>query len=107
MVRVVAVARCRSRLWAAGPLLLLLRWPGLLFAAEQVALVEVFLEQRPDASALLQGEVVESGSEKRDELRGELVLVRLVCEGGWGPPWTNLQPLLDYYQTHVLMICWL
>lgn len=63
--------------------LLLLRWPGLLVEAEQVALVEVFVEQRPGVSALLQGEVVEPGrgsSEHRDEepeeLEGDLVLVR-------------------------------
>ncbi|XP_004555711.2 RING finger protein 215 isoform X1 [Maylandia zebra] len=66
-------------------LLLLLRWPGLLAVAEQVALVEVFLEQRPDASDLLQGEVVESSlgggsseqrDEEREELEADLVLVR-------------------------------
>ncbi|XP_036954310.1 RING finger protein 215 [Acanthopagrus latus] len=65
--------------------LLLLRWQGLLVAAEQVAVVEVFLEQRPGVSAVLQGEVVESSkgsksSEHRDEdqeeLEGELVLVQ-------------------------------
>lgn len=64
--------------------LLLLRWPGLPAAAEQVALVEVFLEQRPGASDLLQGEVVESSrgggsseqrDEEREELEGDLVLV--------------------------------
>ncbi|KAM7391116.1 hypothetical protein PAMP_021832 [Pampus punctatissimus] len=69
---------------AALPLLLLL-CPGLLVVAEQVALVKVFVEQRPGVSALLQGEVVESSagswsSEHRDEdgedLEGELVLVR-------------------------------
>lgn len=72
------------------PLLLLLlqRCPGLtllLAGAEQVALVEVFLEQRPGVSALLHGDVVESspassGSEQRDEmpeqLEGHLVLVQ-------------------------------
>ncbi|XP_029943191.1 RING finger protein 215-like [Salarias fasciatus] len=63
-------------------LLLLLRWPGLRVAAEQVALVEVLLEQRPGVSALLQGEVMEpdGGSEYRDEvgeeLEGDLVLVQ-------------------------------
>ncbi|XP_068995281.1 RING finger protein 215 [Embiotoca jacksoni] len=65
--------------------LLLLRWPGLLITAEQVALVEVFLEQGAGVSALLQGEVVESSkgsmrSEYRDEdleeLQGDLVLVQ-------------------------------
>ncbi|XP_029366734.1 RING finger protein 215 isoform X1 [Echeneis naucrates] len=60
--------------------LLLLRCSGLLVAAEQVALVEVFLEEPPGVSALLQGEVVEPGrgsrsSEDREELEGELVLV--------------------------------
>ncbi|XP_034548339.1 RING finger protein 215 isoform X2 [Notolabrus celidotus] len=61
-------------------LLLLLRCSGLLVAAEQVAVVEVFLEQRPGVSALFEGEVVESSSEHRDEdqeeLEGELVLVQ-------------------------------
>ncbi|KAM4576898.1 RING finger protein 215 [Odontesthes bonariensis] len=62
--------------------LVLFWWPGLLVAAEDVALVEVFLEQRPGVSALLQGEVVEASrsSEPRnqgeDELEGNLVLVR-------------------------------
>lgn len=56
-------------LWVFSPLLLV--------AAEQLALVEVFLEQRPGVSASLQGEVVESGwasrsSEDRGELQGEL-----------------------------------
>ncbi|KAM9858483.1 RING finger protein 215 [Aulostomus maculatus] len=64
------------------PLLLLLLWMELLVSAEQVALVEVFLEQRLDGSTLLQGEVVEaSGSSKhreedREDLEGELVLIR-------------------------------
>nr|XP_046241906.1 RING finger protein 215 isoform X3 [Scatophagus argus] len=66
--------------------LVLLQCPGLLLVkAEQVALVEVFLEQRPGVSTLLQGQVVESNkgsrsSEHRDqdqeELEGELVLVQ-------------------------------
>ncbi|CAI5649218.1 unnamed protein product [Oreochromis niloticus] len=73
------------RLGVSLPLLLLLRWSGLLAVAEQVALVEVFLEQRPGASDLLQGEVVESSlgggsseqrDEEREELEGDLVLVR-------------------------------
>lgn len=80
----MAAGRCWCCLWATLPLLLLLRWQGLLVAAEQVALVEVFLEQRPDVSALLQGEVVESSggsgsSEDRKELEGELVLVSRVA----------------------------
>ncbi|TNN58192.1 RING finger protein 215 [Liparis tanakae] len=88
----MALARCRCwcRLWATLPLVLL-RWPGPLVAAEQVALVEVFLEQRPVVSALLQGEVVvESGrsAEDREELQGELVLVQVAEEtqasGGGG-----------------------
>ncbi|XP_036000251.1 RING finger protein 215 [Fundulus heteroclitus] len=78
------VSAHRRCLWFPAPLLvpLLLRWAGLLVAAEQVALVEVFLEQQPAVSALLQGEVVESSrgsrsSETRDEeLEGNLVLVR-------------------------------
>ncbi|KAM9743838.1 RING finger protein 215 isoform 1-T1 [Menidia menidia] len=63
------------------PLLLFWR-PELLVAAEQVALVEVFLEQRPGVNALFQGEVVEASwrSEPRnhdqDELEGNLVLVQ-------------------------------
>ncbi|XP_072243418.1 RING finger protein 215 [Leuresthes tenuis] len=62
--------------------LVLFWWPGLMVAAEDVALVEVFLEQRPGVSALLQGEVLEASksSEPRnqveDELKGNLVLVR-------------------------------
>lgn len=56
----------------------------LLVKAEQVALVEVFLQQRPGVSALLHGEVVESskdsrsserGDEDGEKLEGELVLV--------------------------------
>ncbi|XP_038144056.1 RING finger protein 215 [Cyprinodon tularosa] len=80
------VSVCRCCLWLPSQLLLLLllllRWPGLLVAADQLALVEVFLEQQPAASALLRGEVVESGrgsrsSESRnEELEGNLVLVR-------------------------------
>ncbi|KAG7220481.1 hypothetical protein INR49_018200 [Caranx melampygus] len=76
----MAAARFWSCLWVTLPLLLL-RWPGLLAAAEQVALVEVFLERPSDVSAVLQGEVVESSggsksSEDREELEGELVLVQ-------------------------------
>nr|XP_040052679.1 RING finger protein 215 isoform X3 [Gasterosteus aculeatus aculeatus] len=77
----MSLARCCGRLWVTLPLVLL-RWPGLLLAAERVALVEVFLEQRPAVSAVLQGEVVESGGGgggesrvDRDELEGELLLV--------------------------------
>uniref|UniRef100_A0A3P8WVJ2 RING-type E3 ubiquitin transferase n=1 Tax=Cynoglossus semilaevis TaxID=244447 RepID=A0A3P8WVJ2_CYNSE len=70
-------------IWVTVPLLLL-RWPWLLLlpaAAEQVAQVEVFLEQRPGVNTVLQGEVVESSgdsgsSEDREELDGELVLVQ-------------------------------
>lgn len=88
-----AVARRRCCLWLILPLLPML-CPGLLLvvAAEQVALVEVFVEQRPGVSALLQGEVVEPSagswsSEHRDEdgeeLEGELVLVSVaqICNG--------------------------
>lgn len=69
--------------------LLLLRCPGLtllLLEAEEVALVEVYLEQRSDVSSLLHGEVVESSKDSnsidhqdydRETLEGELVLVSL------------------------------
>lgn len=69
--------------------LVLLGCPGLMLlvlGAEQVALVEVYLEQRSDVSALLQGEVVESGKDSssaehqdydRETLEGEMVLVSL------------------------------
>lgn len=77
----------RCCLFLPSPLLvlLLLRWPGLPVAAEQVALVEVFLEQQPAVSTLLQGEVVESSrgsrssetrDEEQEELEGNLMLVR-------------------------------
>ncbi|XP_073321867.1 RING finger protein 215 isoform X1 [Pagrus major] len=77
----MATARCWCFLRVTLPLLLL-RWPGLLVAAEQVAQVEVFLEQRPGVSAVLQGEVVEPSKssehpdEDQEELEGELVLVQ-------------------------------
>ncbi|XP_034728805.1 RING finger protein 215 isoform X2 [Etheostoma cragini] len=77
----MAPDRCWCCFWVTLPLVLL-RGPGLLVAADQVAQVEVFLEQRPGVSALLQGDVLESGrggrsSEDRDEeLEGELVLVQ-------------------------------
>lgn len=76
--------------------LLLLRCPGLsllLLEAEEVALVEVYLEQRSDVSALLHGEVVESSKDSngvdrqdydRETLEGELVLVSL----------SNVEPVL-------------
>ncbi|KAF0034317.1 hypothetical protein F2P81_014383 [Scophthalmus maximus] len=98
-------------LWVTLPLLLLLRWSGQLVAAELVAQVEVFLEQRPGVSALLQGDVVESSgggrsSEDREELDGELVLVRdeeTQVSGGKGEedddaakeqePWIGLVPV--------------
>ncbi|XP_075960962.1 RING finger protein 215 isoform X4 [Anarhichas minor] len=95
----MALARCWCRLWVTLPLVLL-RWPGLLVAAEQVALVEVFLEQRPVVSALLQGEVVEESgrsSEDREELEGELVLVQedeeTQVSGGKGEEDTKEQEL--------------
>ncbi|KAM3610690.1 uncharacterized protein V6R79_007432 [Siganus canaliculatus] len=85
-VGTMASARCWCCLWLTSPLLLLLRCPELLLVeADQVALVEVFLEQRPGVSALLQGEVVESskgsggvksGDEEQEELEGEMVLVQ-------------------------------
>ncbi|KAF7648173.1 hypothetical protein LDENG_00160970 [Lucifuga dentata] len=65
-------------LCAAVPLLL---WPGLLVTAEQVALVEVFLDHRAGVSVLFHGEVVEStqgsrSSAERDVQEGDLVLVQ-------------------------------
>ncbi|XP_034027037.1 RING finger protein 215 isoform X2 [Thalassophryne amazonica] len=49
-------------------------------SAEQVALLEVFLERRPEASALLHGDVVESSraaaAASDQHLQGDLVLVR-------------------------------
>ncbi|KAM8885977.1 RING finger protein 215 isoform 2-T2 [Spinachia spinachia] len=90
-----------GRLWVTLPLVLL-RWPGLLLAAERVARVEVFLEQRPAVGALLQGEVVQSAGgsetrEDRDELEGELVLVQVDEEtqgsGGTGEEDTREQEL--------------
>ncbi|KAI3372521.1 hypothetical protein L3Q82_023004, partial [Scortum barcoo] len=104
----MSAVRSRGRLWLTLPLLLL-QWPGLLVAAEQVALVEVFLEQRPGVGALLRGEVVEpsEGSEDRDEdreeLEGELVLVldeEAQVSGGKGEedtkeqePWIGVVPV--------------
>lgn len=67
--------------------LLLLRCPGLtllLLEAEEVALVEVYLEQRSEVGAWLHGEVVEASKDRnsvdhqdydRESLEGELVLV--------------------------------
>ncbi|XP_074525572.1 RING finger protein 215 isoform X3 [Halichoeres trimaculatus] len=83
----MAFARSVFPLWMLLPLLLLLllRCSGLLVSAEQVAVVEVFLEQRPGVSALFEGEVVESSggsrsAEQRDqdqeELEGDLVLLQ-------------------------------
>lgn len=97
-----AFARCCDRVSMTLWLLLLLqlqRTPGLtllLARAEQVALVEVHLEQRPGVSALLHGDVVESspassGSAPRDkkpeQLEGQLVLVSLSL-----PPGTSTSP---------------
>ncbi|XP_034072540.1 RING finger protein 215 isoform X2 [Gymnodraco acuticeps] len=101
----MAIARCWYCLWVMLPLVLL-RWPGLLVAAEQVALVEVFLEQRPGVSAVLQGEVMESSRESsrssetqdedQEELEGELVLVQneeTQVNGGKGEDDTKEQEL--------------
>lgn len=81
---VMAAGRCCCCLWPS--VLLLLRvWPGLL-AAEQVAVIEIFLEQRPGVSALLQGELLvpSEGSwisqlqeDVSAKLQGELVLMSL------------------------------
>lgn len=68
---------------------MLLRCPGLtllLLEAEEVALVEVYLEEPSHVSALLHGQVVESSRDSasiehqdygRETLEGELVLVSL------------------------------
>lgn len=69
--------------WVYLSLLLLLGLLWRALAAEQLALLEVFLEQRPVVSTTLQGQVLDpgrtKGSEPRDEepegLEGELVLV--------------------------------
>uniref|UniRef100_UPI0037E86F71 RING finger protein 215 n=1 Tax=Semicossyphus pulcher TaxID=241346 RepID=UPI0037E86F71 len=106
VLRVMASSRCWCCLWVTFPLLLLL-CSGLLVVAEQVAVVEVFMEQRPGVSALLQGEVVESSggsssSEDQEELEGELVLVQdeeTQGSGGKGEddtkeqPWIGLVPV--------------
>lgn len=84
----MASARCWSCLWTMLSLLLL-RYPWLTLLsveAEQVALVEVFVEQQPGVNALLHGEVVESrksrkSSEDREKLEGELILVSRLGEG--------------------------
>ncbi|XP_076023522.1 RING finger protein 215 isoform X2 [Genypterus blacodes] len=60
--------------------LVLLLCSGLLVTADQVVLVEVYLEHRDVASALFQGEAMESNqgsrsSVQREDLQGELVLV--------------------------------
>ncbi|XP_045889674.1 RING finger protein 215 isoform X1 [Micropterus dolomieu] len=99
----VLLSRSWGCFWVTLPLLL--RWPELLVAGEEVALVEVFLEQRPGVSALLQGEVVESSrvsgtsehqDEDREELEGELVLVQdeeTQVSGGKGEDNTKEQEL--------------
>ncbi|XP_056131532.1 RING finger protein 215 isoform X2 [Lampris incognitus] len=63
-------------------------WTAALVAAEQVALVEVYVEERAEVSAVLQGEVVDSGrdgssstafktNEKhKKDLEGDLILVQ-------------------------------
>ncbi|XP_053727388.1 RING finger protein 215 [Synchiropus splendidus] len=61
------------------PLLMLLplSWTGPLVSAEQVALVEVFVEQRVGVTVEFHGDVVESSSENPEEdLEGELVLIQ-------------------------------
>lgn len=85
-VRNMSSTRGLYVLWVSLPLLLLLcpGLPLLLLEAEEVALVEVYLEQPSDVSALLHGEVVESSRDSgsiehqdydRESLEGELVLV--------------------------------
>lgn len=82
-----AFARCWYRVWTTVWVLLLLllqRTPGLtvlLAGAEQVALVEVHLEQRSGVSALLHGDVVDS-SNVPEQLEGQLVLVSLLLPPG-------------------------
>lgn len=87
-VRKMSSTRALYLLWVTLSLLLL-RCPGLtllLLEAEEVALVEVYLEEPSHVSALLHGQVVESsrdsgGIEHQDydgeTLEGELVLVSL------------------------------
>lgn len=87
-VRKMSSTRTLYLLWVTLSLLLL-RCPGLtllLLEAEEVALVEVYLEQPSHVSALLHGQVVESSRDSgsvehqdydRETLEGELVLVSL------------------------------
>ncbi|XP_043967136.1 RING finger protein 215 isoform X1 [Gambusia affinis] len=103
--------RCCLCLPSPVVLLLLLRWPGLLVAAKQVALVEVFLDHQPAVSTLLQGEVVssrgikssETRNEEQEELEGNLVLIggdatqpsegRDGENGDWQEPWIGVVPV--------------
>ncbi|XP_028314360.1 RING finger protein 215 isoform X2 [Gouania willdenowi] len=68
------------RLIRATTLVVLLCCPWLSVSAEQLALVEVVLEQRPGVSALLQGKVVDPSrgraNTERGELEADLVLVQ-------------------------------
>ncbi|CAG07786.1 unnamed protein product [Tetraodon nigroviridis] len=89
--------------------LLLLRCPGLtllLLQAEEVALVEVYLERRPEVGAWLHGEVVEARKDSnsvdpqdndRETLEGELVLVQdeeIQSESGNDQePWIGVVPV--------------
>lgn len=87
-VQKMSSTRALYLLWVTLSLLLL-RCPGLtllLLEAEEVALVEVYLEEPSHVSALLHGQVVESSRDSgsiehqdsdRETLEGELVLVSL------------------------------
>lgn len=99
-----------ARFWMSVPVVVL---PLLLVvqaaAAEQVALVEVFLEQPPDVSAaVLQGEVVESSGgsrspEAREELQGALVLVSRGLRGVLGCCTGSKQT--DSYSCLLICLC--
>ncbi|TWW60146.1 RING finger protein 215 isoform X2 [Takifugu flavidus] len=109
-VRKMSSTRALYLLWVTLSLLLL-RCPGLtllLLEAEEVALVEVYLEQPPHVSALLHGQVVESSRDRdsgsiehqdhdRETLEGELVLVQdeeMESNGGKDQePWIGVVPV--------------
>lgn len=108
----MASAQSGCCVWLTLAVLLLLRCSRLLVAAEQVAVVEVFMKQQPGVSFLLEGEVVESSGgsgsseprdEEQEELEEELVLIQDKDAGVSGEkdedntkepePWIGLVPV--------------